>query len=156
MSIRMTGRFTRLPKLKIHVPTDIVVVPVEPSYPEWIIGQGYLGSFAEGTDLDLELTASDPDGDIETYQVVSGTLPPGISLNLYSGHLLGTFGNIASTTSYSFRVKVKDSTGLELFGDFEIQVQNVATQVVWQTDEGTIAEPGAGETASYKVTAVSQ
>lgn len=101
----------------------------------------------EGSFLSLVLQASDPLGDTLNYSVVSGTLPPNVTL-ASNGLLSGGIGQVNANTQYEFTVRVDDavsnSPGTTLFADriFRIEVVdgelNVNKPPVWQTPAGCL------------------
>lgn len=86
---------------------------------------------AEGdvVNLDLSVYANDSDGTIASYELTSGTLPDGLSLNATTGLISGTLSATAADNSpYSLTVAVRDDTGdISLSGSsFTWTVTNVA------------------------------
>jgi hypothetical protein len=153
MGIRFIGRYIPNGRLRFRNPYK---PPADPKAPQWVINTGHIGAYGEGDAVDLELTCTDPDGDVQTYEVISGELPPGISLNLFSGRLIGTVGSVEEDTNYTFTVLVTDKTGLTLQGTFSLSILNVASQVTWITPEGNIGEPAVGDSYRNMVEATSK
>jgi hypothetical protein len=73
--------------------------------PTWSTASGTLGTFDEGSSINVTVTATDADGDTIVYSVLSGTLPTGLSLNSSTGAITGTAGNINSDTTSSFTLR---------------------------------------------------
>lgn len=57
--------------------------------PVWVTAAGNLGKIEEGVFYELEMEASDPDGGTLTYQVISGYMPPGLSMSETTGIISG-------------------------------------------------------------------
>lgn len=134
-------------------PVTVNVNPAIAQPPTWITGSGYFGSFEEGTEFSELFNASDPNGGALEYSVIGGTLPPGLSLNITTGELFGTIGAVEDTTNFNFTLRVMDETNLTADRQFEIQVQNVKSDVFWDTPEGSLGEPSAGSLFSTKLAA---
>jgi hypothetical protein len=134
-------------------PVTVNVNPAIAQPPTWITGSGYFGSFEEGSEFSELFNATDPNGGPLEYSIVSGTLPPGLSLNISTGELFGTIGAVEETTNFTFTLRVMDETNLTSDRQFEIQVQNVKSDVFWDTPEGSLGEPSAGSLFSTKLAA---
>ena len=63
--------------------------------PTWTTPAGSLGTIADGQYFSYQLLASDTDGDIKFYQIDSGNLPTGVSLNTSTGLLSGVIAPVA-------------------------------------------------------------
>lgn len=64
----------------------------------------------EGDNVSVQVLASDPENDIETYQATN--LPPGIQINANSGDIYGTISSGAANSSpYMITVTVTDNQG---------------------------------------------
>ena len=77
-------------------------------FPVWSTAAGQLG--ADVNDLSRtgqtrNVLASDPDGTTVRYVIVSGSLPPGMSLNTTTGAITGTPNAVASDTTYTFTIR---------------------------------------------------
>lgn len=72
MGVIFNGRYVPGGRIRVRNPYK---APQNPQSPEWTTPTGYLGSWNEGTEIDYELVASDPNGDITDYQIVSGAPP---------------------------------------------------------------------------------
>lgn len=153
MAVRFIGRYIPTGRIKI---TNSYKPPLTPSAPAWVTNLGYIGSYEEGDVVDLELVATDPDGDIVKYEAVGGEMPPGLAINQISGHIVGTVGNIAQDQNFYFTIRVTDRTGLSLEGTFNLLIQNKASQVVWSTESGSVGMPAVGTDYQNKLEAVSQ
>jgi hypothetical protein len=95
--------------------------------PNWVTSAGALFSGAtiyenEVLASSTSLEATDPDGSAVTYSVVSGSLPPNVSL-ASNGALSGTaFPSVGSSTTYNFTVEAEDTAGNSTARAFSIQV----------------------------------
>ena len=58
----------------------------------------------EGSYSLLDISASDPDGDVITYDICGGSLPTGLSLNSTTGVISGNASSVVNTTTYAFTV----------------------------------------------------
>ena len=122
--------------LKVVATSPAVTItssPVVQNAPTWTVQPGLLGTFAEGSSVSLPLMASDKENNIATYGITGGQLPNGLSIDMFSGVISGTLGEVIADTSYTFEVTVTDRTNLTLKGNFTINVANVKTTVTWQT-----------------------
>lgn len=95
-----------------------------PSILGWIIG----------VTASIQLSATDPDDNALEYEVVSGTIPSGLSMST-SGLISGDPGT--SELSQNFTVRVTDSGGNYLDRAFVLYIDNVP---VWITAAGALAE----------------
>ncbi len=115
----------------------------------------------------IQLSATDSDGDAVTYSVVSGSLPTNLSMNS-SGLITGTLGTYNSATTYTFTVR---ATANSKTADREFtQVVEPNSAPAWTTPAGSLGimydsarsnvagltQPSAtdlqGQTISYAVT----
>jgi hypothetical protein len=77
-------------------------------FPTWSTATGQLGN--DFYDLSRagqsrNVLASDPDGTVVRYVIVSGSLPPGMSLNETTGAITGTPSAVGSDTTYTFTIR---------------------------------------------------
>jgi hypothetical protein len=82
----------------------------------------------------VTVSATDPDGTV-VYNVESGSLPPGTSLNTSTGAITGTLSGVGSDTTYSFTLGATNSGGLKTLRSFSITVN--APVVVSYTSTGS-------------------
>ena len=137
-------------------PVTVTAVPEKLNPPTWNMQTGNLGTFAEGTSISIPLLAVDSENNIQKYEVTSGALPNGTSLNLMTGMITGELAEVVADTVYTFTIRVTDRTNLTLTGTFSINVANVKTTVLWETDnETSLAEPAPGEPVSVTLEASS-
>ncbi len=77
-------------------------------FPTWNTASGQLGN--DFYDLsragqNRNVSATDPDGTPIRYVVVSGSLPPGMTLNETTGQISGTPAAVATDTTYTFTIR---------------------------------------------------
>ena len=97
--------------------------------PHWVTPAGSIGKLVEGTNVSLTVSALNA----TQYQVISGSLPPGLSLSqpgLISGFLTSTLQN----ASYQFVIRASNSAGLS-DRTFSISVDMQDT-IRWVTPSG--------------------
>ncbi|OWF47460.1 EGF-like repeat and discoidin I-like domain-containing protein 3 [Mizuhopecten yessoensis] len=70
---------------------------------------GFFGTFKGDENVDIKLEAEDPEGEHITFEIVAGALPPGITLDVTSGHVKGVIPDV--TGSYSFTIRAQDTHG---------------------------------------------
>ena len=107
--------------------------------PSWSTASGAIGSnLLETQSINESVLATDPDGDTITYSLVSGSLPPGLSLNSGNGAITGTAGSVPSSgTTYNFTLQASDSAGNTSQRSFSMNIGSAAP--VWSTASGTRA-----------------
>jgi hypothetical protein len=107
--------------------------------PSWSTASGAIGSnLLETQSINQSVLATDPDGDTVTYSLVSGSLPPGLSLNSGNGAITGTAGTVPSSgTTYNFTLQASDSAGNTSQRSFSMNIGSAAP--VWSTASGTRA-----------------
>lgn len=87
------------------------------------------------------LTATDANGgSITSYAIVSGALPPGISINSSTAALSGTANAVGSDTTYSFTVRATDNAGNTTDRAFSILVRAPVVQS-YTSGSGTFSVP---------------
>lgn len=105
--------------------------------PSWVTPSGLLGTFTELESISISVSATDPidfTNSELTYSLVSGTLPPGLSLSS-SGIISGTLSqNVVSNTTYSFTLGVYDGRNSTITRNFSILIGDRSP--IWST--GTI------------------
>ena len=77
---------------------------VQFSTPAGSLGTIYDSFRTDGSYSLLDISASDPDGDVITYDICGGSLPTGLSLSSATGVISGTASQVVNTTTYSFTV----------------------------------------------------
>jgi len=98
--------------------------------PVWSTASQNLGTLANSnraaTALSIQqLVANDGDTNSNsglTYSVVSGTFPPGLSLNSSTGAITGTANGVSSNTNYSFTIRATDVANQSVDRTFDINV----------------------------------
>jgi len=88
---------------------------------------GSLGTVADAnraTDT-FTLEAIDPESGAVTFNVTTGSLPAGGSLNSSTGVISGTFDAVGSPTTSTFTVTAKDSSSNYVDRQFSITISNV-------------------------------
>ena len=97
-----------------------------------------IGTVRQNTNVEIEIVALDYENDPLTYEIVSGSLPLGLSLDSTTGYIFGQipFGPLGSFT-YEFSIRVK-KTDLPYYistvKSFSIKVLGQISDVVeWQT-----------------------
>lgn len=119
--------------------TDGALNPNSP--PIWLTPEGPLPSGINGQLYSTSVIAADPEGTALDYQLVSGSLPPGLILDHINGSISGTIGLISQDTGYDFVLSVTDGvfTVERSFNIFVSSVQ-VNQPPVWVTSSnlGTI------------------
>lgn len=114
--------------IKVTNPSGLSAV-LEPAgtintFPVWVTGAGNIGNLYDSgrsASAITTLSATDADGGSVTFSQVSGTIPPGISLNS-NGTWSGTANAVGSTTNYSFVIRATDDEGDTLDRTFDINV----------------------------------
>ena len=74
--------------------------------PAWSTGAGTLGTRIETSTINTALSASS--NSAITYSLVSGSLPPGSTLNTSTGVISGTSPLVGGSTTYNFTVRATD------------------------------------------------
>ena len=77
--------------------------------PAWNTAAGSLGSSDWLTNISVNPTATDPEGETVTYSVQSGALPTGTTLNTSTGAITGDPADVATT--YNFTLRASSSSG---------------------------------------------
>jgi hypothetical protein len=91
----------------------------------WLESSGYsFGTFEERLQISLQLPVSPAPIPGITYSVISGALPPG--LRIENNYIIGTPGEVARDTTYSFCVRAKLNTDIA-DRTFKITVQGPDT-----------------------------
>lgn len=113
----------------------------------WLYPLGDLGLFTEHDTFSYELrlaTSNSLSNTITGFSVVSGTLPPGLTLNAGSGEISGTFGWVDGQETFTFTIEVEDNLENTIQGTFSITVKEFVTEVQWLTPEGELLDQGLG------------
>jgi hypothetical protein len=121
--------------------------------PTWNYSSGTLGTFNEGSAITpISALASDQENGALTYEIVSGSLPSGLTLNTSTGVISGTPTGIAANTTYSFTVSVTDSVNSTITRAYSITINSIIT---WNTSAGSLGtfNPDVSSTYSYTLSA---
>jgi hypothetical protein len=115
--------------------------------PVWSTAAGSLGILNEQTDFSYGLSATDPDvGDTITYNISSGTLPIGLSLNTSTGVISGNTGVATGNVTYNFIISAHDGNNPVVYRSFSLTVlNNINEPPTWSTAAGNL---GAFDTDS--------
>jgi hypothetical protein len=125
--------------------------------PTWAMQTGNIGTYIENSTISLPLQVFDSENNVQKYEITSGALPGGLSLNKSTGVISGTISPVTQDTVYTFTVKVTDRTKLTLFGTFTINVVNSSTTVNWYTSNSSdLAMPAPGEPVNIQLDAKSE
>ncbi|XP_060065433.1 EGF-like repeat and discoidin I-like domain-containing protein 3 [Ylistrum balloti] len=82
---------------------------------------GSLGTFSSGNSISVSVEAKDPDGQSIVYELVSGHLPPGTTLNNATGVISGSAPDVDAT--YHFEIRATDVHGKYADGSFSISIR---------------------------------
>jgi hypothetical protein len=121
--------------------------------PAWSTTAGTLGTQYETTAISKSLSATSTDGAV-TYSLVSGTLPPGSTLNTSTGAISGTAPTTNSSTTYNFTIRATDAQNQDTDRAFSITLDpDSVTWSVPSTDITVTADIGTAY--SQVLTAIS-
>lgn len=93
--------------------------------PVWETDAGSLATVTGDAAVSTGVLASDPDGTVLTYHVVSGSLPPGLTLDTETGAITGTATNPVGDTTSHFTIRATDNDGGYTDRAFNITVTQV-------------------------------
>ena len=88
--------------------------------PAWTTASGAIGGGFNGDTINLQVTATDPDGSISSYGIQSGALPSGVSLNTSTGAITGTLPTVSSVTTNTFTIRATSNSGQTADRQFSI------------------------------------
>jgi len=115
------------------IPRSFSILANEPS-PVWSTASGTIATIYDTgrTNYSVSATASDNQYATLTYSLVSGTLPPSMTLNTSTGAISGTTSAVQTDTTYSFVLGVSDGiTGNPVVTrSFNIIVKSPITQTL--------------------------
>jgi hypothetical protein len=111
------------------------------SFPAWVTASGSLGNFSEQTTIStITLSATDPEGGSVSYEIQSGSLPPGLSLNSSNGEITGTLStDRTGTTTTNFVIRAFDSSSNTASRSFSIT--ETPSGIESFTSSGTFSVP---------------
>jgi len=92
-----------------NIPRSFSITSIANLSPVWTTASGSLATITEGSreTFSLSLSSTDPENDTRTYAIVSGSLPPNMTLSS-SGVISGITPAPVSNTTYSFVASVSD------------------------------------------------
>jgi len=89
-------------------------------FPSWTTAAGSLGISPKAISFSTTLAAT---GDAPiTYSLLSGTIPPGLTLNSSTGVLSGTTPTVSADTTYSFTIRSTDAQNQDTDRTFSLTV----------------------------------
>jgi len=160
--VQLTAVFTNLSNtyepydIKVTNPSNLFGMIPDALYvnasPVWQQSSGSLGTFNEGSSVNISALATDPESLPLVFSLASGTLPSGLSLNSSTGTITGTLNGVAANTTYTFTISVTDSENTTLSRSFNITVNTI---VSWNTPSGSIGTitPNIDPVYSYQLSA---
>ena len=95
--------------------------------PTWVTAIGTLGEFSSGTNLNIQLSATDPSNTL-SYSLLSGSLPSGVTLGS-TGLISGTLPTISTPTTYNFVVNLSDGVNPSISRSFSIISNPIPTAI---------------------------
>ncbi len=126
--------------------------------PTFVTAAGSLGTLAGGTSVSVSVNATDPEsaGNV-TFELQSGTLPPGMSLTNTAAEggtaiISGTATNPTANTTYNFVLRAVDAASNTSSRAFAITINRTFTSTSF-TSSGTFAVP-SGTTSLTQVLVV--
>lgn len=105
--------------------------------PYFNTASGTLGTLNGGASVNFQLQAVDPESGAITFNLISGSLPSGVSLNNSTGLISGTAPDLSSTTTYTFTVRVNDSNSN--FNDRQFSIIVNATNYFGDGSDGSLS-----------------
>jgi hypothetical protein len=123
--------------------------------PVWSTAAGSLGILNEQTEFSYNLSVIDPDvNDTITYNISSGTLPIGLSLNTATGVISGNTGVATGNVLYEFIIGAQDGHNPIIYRSFSITVlNNINEPPVWTTAAGNLGSVTSGAATSFTLVA---
>jgi hypothetical protein len=121
--------------------------------PVWVTPVGSIGTVNGSSTFNFQLSATDPNGNVVSYSIVSGALPSGLSMNS-SGLITGTAGNTSGVSN--FTVQASDGNGGTADRTFSISVVYVNYPPVWSTATSSIGSINVGDSFNYTLQATDQ
>ena len=95
--------------------------------PTWVTAIGSLGEFSAQSNLNIQLSATDPSNSI-VYALVSGSLPSGVTLSS-TGLISGVLPTISTPTTYNFVVSISDGINPAISRSFSLISNPIASSV---------------------------
>jgi hypothetical protein len=91
--------------------------------PTWVTTAGSLGSIFGANTVNVYVSATDAEGSVVTYSLVSGSLPGGLNLTS-NGLVQGVATGVTATTTYNFTIKASDVVTNNVDRAFSYQILN--------------------------------
>jgi hypothetical protein len=117
---------------------------------------GVLPSYRHDNFYVYQVVGDDPDGDPIQFEIASGDLPPGLSIDPDTGYIFGYIPNIGiQDITYNFVVRVFKKDSPESRADFAYTINiygNIDTDVTWLVDSDLGSIPN-GEISVFYVKA---
>jgi len=108
--------------------------------PVFVTAAGSLGSVTEEASASFTVEATDPESaGAVRYDVISGSLPSGLSLNTATGAITGTAPSVGADTTSTFTIQASDVDSNVSLREFSITVSNVTIDTF--TSSGTFSVP---------------
>lgn len=124
------NKVTLTNRVRVYVPVKAVPSPV------WITPEGEIGSAYENTTID-PFAFSATNGTTFTYEVVAGSLPPGLDLS-EDGILTGRPDPVTANVTHTFTLRVKNETDGYADRTFTFKVLDHPDAPVWVTPSGVL------------------
>ena len=119
----------------------------------WITPAGTLGNYTEGQSLNITLSATPSLGGTITYVLANATtLPPGLTLNYYTGTISGISGYVPINTLFNFQVSATETVN----GVDNLNIRNFSitvTSLTWVTPAGSIGVFAENSAINYQFSA---
>lgn len=121
---------------------------------------GSLGRIRQNTNVDIKINGIDFDNELISYAIASGSLPPGLTLNINSGWITGLVpgGSLGSAT-YTFSVYVYKRSYPEYLSasrTFTLRVLGQISDEVEWTSESNLGNIFAGQISELFVSAATE
>lgn len=132
----------------LTITVKVTELPNDP--PAWITPVGPIGSGEGGSVFNFQLQATDTE--LVTYEVTSGALPAGLSMDI-RGRITGFLPAVSQgTTQYSFTVTASDGENF-VPRTFSISVTRTNNPPSWNTPAGLLLDVWAGQPIDLQLSA---
>ena len=118
--------------------------------PTWI-STGNLGTFEFDDEVTIQLEYEDPSNIVDSFQIISGSLPQGLVLNTLSGSISG-YVESEETNFYEFTIRMNTIHNTSVSENFSINIEVYNVEFLWN-NEGDLGEYGAGESINTDIEA---
>jgi len=114
------------------IPRSFSILSLVNQPPSWSTASGTLATIYDTgrANYSVSVSSSDPESNTITYSLVSGTLPPSMTLNSSTGVISGTTSSVQTDTTYSFVLGLSDGTNPVVTRSFDIIVKSPFTQTL--------------------------